>query len=56
MELQNLETELRLLALADKIPTPPTIRNAQTPEERQKAWEAYVLTVYYKRQMGNSPV
>lgn len=51
-ELRNLETELRLRALSGEIETPPGTRYGETPEERQRAWEEFVLFVFYQRQLG----
>jgi hypothetical protein len=56
LELRNLETELRLRALEGKLETPPEVRNAETPEAIQKAWVSFTLVVFYKRQLGTSPV
>jgi hypothetical protein len=56
IELQNLETELRLRALDGSMQAPPDVRYAETPEEAQKAWERFTVIIYYKRLMRSSSV
>ena len=55
-ECRNLETELRIRALSGEIESPPSVRYAETPDDVQKAWEEFVLVVYYQRQFGRSKI
>jgi hypothetical protein len=55
MELQNLEIELRIRALAGEIKPPPGTDD-ESQEKREAAWRSYVMVIHYKRKMGSSPV